>query len=181
MSLRLAVLALAIGAALGGVGGYWLRGTDAPVREDVSYKPEVRQTDGSVVAARVPDATPPKAPHIIPKGAKEVRRIKVAVQPTQPDCEPVAVSLSLVEQDGGQRVIASTDNGLILSAIDTPIVPALMAPPQRLWAGGASYNPITRRAGVWVERDIARLRVGADVMQGETGDLTAMVRVGWRW
>ena len=38
-----------------------------------------------------------------------------------------------------------------------------------------------QRAGVWVERDLARLRVGADVMQGETGELRALVRVGWRW
>lgn len=161
--------------------GFWLRGTDAPVPEDVSAMPEMRQADGSVIAARLPDAKPPPAPHKIPRGAKEVRRVAVKVQPKQPDCDPVGVTLSLVQQDGGQRVIASTDNGQILSALDTPIVPQLMPPPRRPWAAGLSYDPINRRGGVWVERDIARLRVGADVQQAETGELRALVRVGWRW
>ena len=178
---RLEIAAVLVFALLCGTLGYWLATTDAPVIEDVSAKPELRQTDGSVIAARHPDAKPPPAPHKIPKGVKETRRVAVTVKPSQPDCDPVDLTLSLVEQDGGQRVIASAANGLVLSALDTPIVPALVSPPRRPWAAGVAYDPIQRRAGAWIERDIARLRVGADVMQSETGELRALLRVGWRF
>lgn len=161
--------------------GYWLKSTDMPRAEVVSAAPAVRQKDGSVVAERAPAAKPGKPPHKLPKGAKEERRVAVVVKPKQPDCGPVRIDLSLIREGDGRRVVASSPDGVVVSALDVPILAGLVPPPARPWAGGASYNPITRRAGAWVERDLARLRVGADVMQGERGDLTAMVRVGWRW
>mgnify|MGYP006172142819 CR=1 FL=1 len=83
-----------------------------------------RQTDGSVIAERVPDAKPSPAPHQIPRGHVEVRRVEVEVQPDRPDCPVCRVDLSLVRDDeGGQRVIASSPTGSILRALDVPILP----------------------------------------------------------
>lgn len=161
--------------------GYWLKSTDMPRAEVVTAAPAVRQSDGSLVAERAPSAKPGKPPHQLPKGAKEERRVAVVVKPKQPDCDPVRIDLSLIREGDGRRVVASSPDGTVVSALDVPILAGLVPPPARPWAAGGSYNPITKRAGVWVERDLARLRLGADVMQGETGDLTAMVRVGWRW
>lgn len=161
--------------------GYWLKSTDMPRVEVVTAAPAVQQRDGSVVAERAPAAKLGKPPHLLPKGAKEERRVAVVVKPKEPDCDPVRIDLSLVRAGDGRRVVASSPDGTVISALDMPIIAGLVPAPARPWAAGGSYNPITRRAGVWVERDLARLRLGADVMQGETGELTAMVRVGWRW
>ena len=107
--------------------------------------------------------------------------MRVDVQPAQPDCDPVGINSSLIEQDGGQRVIASTDNGLVLSALDTPIVPQLIAAPRRPWAAGASWDPMGHRAGVWIERDLARLRIrrrrDAGRARGADGDSEGGVAV----
>ena len=178
---RLQVFVLSLAVVLGGLFGYWLRGTDVPVPERTTAAPAERQQDGSLVAERAPMFQPAPPVHQIPKGGVEERRVAVRVKPKQPDCDPVQLDLSLVRIGDGRRVVASSPNGEIISALDMPIVAALMPAPARPWAAGGSYDPVQRRYGAWIERDIARLRVGADVMQGETGQLTAMVRVGWRW
>lgn len=177
--------AVALMAALGvgGVLGYWLKSTDVPRPEVIAPAPAVRQADGSLVAERRP-ATPSEAkkpPHQIPKGAREERRIAVTVQPTRPDCPPVRVDLSLVREGEGRRVVASSPDGQVVQALDLPVERALIPPPARPWAMGASYNPLTERAGIWVERDLAWLRIGADLIQDERGQVAAMVRVGWRF
>lgn len=178
---RTQIWLLSLAVLLGAIGGYWLKSTDMPRAEVVTAAPEVRQADGSVIAERQPLSKPTPAPHRLPKGASEERRVSLKVKPRQPDCEPVRVDLSLIREGDGRRVVASSPDGEIISALDMPIVAALMPAPARPWAAGGSYDPIQRRYGAWVERDIARLRVGADVVQTETGQLKAMVRVGWRF
>lgn len=179
-------------AVLGLAGGYWLRGADAPTLEVVTPQPQVTQSDGSVLAERaappmVPSAVPgrpakpKKPPHQLPKGSTEERRIEVVVQSEVEDCPPVQVDLSLVRDGDGRRVVASSPDGRVLRALDMPITAGLIPPPVRPWAAGASFEPVSQRAGVWIERDFARLRIGADVQQADTGELRALVRLGWRW
>lgn len=169
-----------IACGVSGFLGYSLGRSDAPVIEDVRYLPAVRQADDSLIAERVPDASPPPAPHIIPKGAVEERRIEVTVLPHDPNCEAVRVDLSLIRQGDGRRVIASSRDGRVTAAIDIPIIPGLMPPPRHPWAAGVAYGT-EGYLGAWVERDFARLRVGVDAGIDERDKARAVARVGWRF
>lgn len=109
-----------------------------------SFAQQERLADGSVKAAKVPmpEKVVPPAPHIIPKGSKEERRISVTVKPADPKrdhppfkpepdgqcrvpdtyvCPPVTVDLSIVRNDKGRDVIASSPDGTVLTAINIPI------------------------------------------------------------
>jgi hypothetical protein len=176
-------------AALVGIGIMIGERTGRPVPELITAAPSVQQADGSIIAERRPDPAPPTAPHKIPKGAKEERRVSITVQPRPVpptvtesgpvcDCPPVRVDLSLVQQDGGRRVIASSPDGEIVGAIDVPIEPALVMPEPRRWAAGLSYDLQAKAPGVWIERDLARVRVGVDLIARKSG-VAATVRVGW--
>lgn len=175
----LLLLALIVGVAVGLPIGWHIRGT-APALEVVTAEPGQLQRDGSVVAPRVPaPAKPVKPPHVLPAGAREERRIAVTVQPEVPDCPPVTLDLSLVQVDGGRRVVASSLDGAVVSSLDMPIIPALLPPLPRPWAIGASYSLRGERYGTWIERDIGRVRIGADVSQDRLGDVEGIVRIGW--
>lgn len=148
----------------------------APRAEVITYRIPVRQTDGSLIAERTPDAKPTPAPHKIPRGWKEERRVSATVKPTRADCPPVGLDMSLVRDGGGgKRVVLSSLDGEVVSAQDIPIEPALIPAPVRHWAAGLAYEPDRRKSSVWVERDLARVRLGAEVSQ--SGE--ARVRLGW--
>lgn len=72
----LILIAVALGIAVG-----WL--AHSPVKAvHEAAAPAQRQADGSLVLARAEGTTtPPAAPHALPKGAKEERRVQVVVQP----------------------------------------------------------------------------------------------------
>jgi len=78
LSTRISI-ALSVGFFVGLLAG-WLfyRPSEKPLE---SYAPPVRQEDGSLMLERNPDAKPPAAPHALPKGAKEERRVSVVVKP----------------------------------------------------------------------------------------------------
>lgn len=120
----------------------WTKPPAAVSRE--TFAQQERQADGSVKAAKIPmpEKVIPPAPHVIPKGSKEERRISVTVkpappkrdpQPFKPDpdgqcrvpdtltCPPVTVDLSIVRNDKGRDVIASSPDGTVLTAINIPI------------------------------------------------------------
>lgn len=146
-----------------------------------SYKPAAQQADGSLLVERKPDsAARPRSQ--IPKGTAPARNIEVVAQSGAPDCPPVTVDLALVrEHDGGQRVVASSPDGRILRAVDVPIDTA--APPDiQRWAAGISYDPLNRTGGAWLDRDIGRVRLGAELNQVRTDTqrivVEARVRVG---
>lgn len=78
------------------------------------------------------------------------------------DCPPVTVDLSLVEMpDKSQRVVASSPNGNILGGVDIPVRDAEPTPEPKLWAVGAAIST-RQNMGVWVERDLGFLRLGAE-------------------
>lgn len=149
--------------------------TPQPIKEDVAPAPMVRQADESVIAERAPASAPLPPVHVIPKGFHEVRRESVVVAPA-PAASSVEVDLSLVRNGTEQRVIASSPDGQVIRALDIPIEPALLPPASRPWAAGLGYTT-QREVGVWLERDLGRLRLGAEVLKGQ-GRPRAEVRVG---
>lgn len=167
-------------------GGVWLgyKLTPRPVPEVIAAAPEVKQADGSIELARKPDAHPAPPPHIIPRGFHEERREQFTVAPAPgaaaSGCPAVRVSLSVVSDDHQHRVIASSPDGRIVDAVDIAIKPALMPPAPLPWAAGLSYD--TRHAvGVWLDRDVGRLVVGAAVARLPDGKTEAQLRVGVRF
>lgn len=150
-----------------------------PVHEDVTPAPQVIQADHSVIAARAPDAHPPAPRHIIPKGYVEERREAIVVAPA-PAASSVEVDLSLVRNGAERRVVASSPDGQVVSAIDIPIEPALIPPAPKPWAAGLSFD--TRHAvGVWLDRDVGRTVIGVALSRLPDGKTEAQVRVGMRF
>lgn len=161
--------------------GYQFR-PDEPQAESIAPAPAERQADGSVVAPRVvAPARTEKPPHQLPRRAVEERRMSVKVQPHAPTCPPLLLDLSLVQLDGGRRIVASSPDGEIIDSLDMPLEAALLPPPVRSWGAGVSFDPRTDRSGVWLDRDFGRVRIGADLRQDRDGALTPAVRIGWRF
>lgn len=180
LSLRTRIESIAVVAVVAGAGIWWLTRTPPPVPEVITAAPQVVQADQSVIAQRAPDAHPPPAPHMLPKGSVEVRRVQGTVAPSPAaaasGCPPVRFDLSIVRIDGGQRAIVSSPDGTVMDAKDIPIEAAMLPPQPKLWAAGLSYST-QREVGVWLERDVGRLRVGVEVAKG-IGAPRAEVRLG---
>lgn len=139
---------------------------DKPKDVVEDYKPPIVQPDGSVVIERAPTAPKAKPKHKIPKGATVERETTVTVQPREPLIgQGITVDMTLVrEQDGGRRVIASSPDGEIVGGLDIPVeTPAIDQP--RVWAAGLNLDPIHQTFGVWLDRDMSRLRVGVEANQ----------------
>ncbi|WP_432721309.1 hypothetical protein R0381_002554 [Jeongeupia wiesaeckerbachi] len=145
----------------------------------------VRQRDDSLVAERrAPTAAEAaKAPHQLPRGMREERRVSATIKPrpvasgTEADCPPTSVDLSLVRDGDARRVVVSSPDGEVTSATDLVLE---AEPTARPWAAGLSYDPIARTSGAWLERDVARLRLGIEVNQTEDhAGLSGRLRVGW--
>lgn len=195
ISVRVQLVAMVVLLLTCAIAGY-LAGvhTSAPLPEIMEPAAAQSQPDRSVVAERAPEARLGPVPHIIPKGATEERRMSVTVQPRQKSRPPVAatvpiaasdpvrVDLSLVRMDGGRRVIASSPDGDVVGALDVPIEPAPM-PISRPWAAGLSCDPGRCREtpGAWIDRDLGRVRVGAELARHPEGGSVARVRLGWVW
>lgn len=178
-SLSVYLVAALVLLIVGGVGGYWIGAARVPVAEDTAPAAEVRQADGSLVLARIPDAAPPPAPHAVPRGTKELRRTTAKVQPAKPDCPPVTITSSLVQDGDGLRTITSADTGIVVEGSDLVIRPLLLPAPVRRWAAGVAYEPFQGRYGAWAERDVGRLRIGAELRApGHGDDLGLWLRAG---
>ncbi len=182
------IIQIAIGIALMFAAYLFGVKTSAPKPEVIAAAPQVAQSDGSIVIERKPEAKPAKPPHKIPKGATEDRRVNLKLKPdsfvSEDGCKcdpaPVSVNLSLVRDDQGRRVVASSTGGQIVGALDVPIEPALMPPDQHPWAAGLSYGH-DKSPGLWIERDLGRIRVGAEVIRQRDQTFQGRVRVGWSW
>jgi hypothetical protein len=195
---------LALGIVLGlGIG--WKLWSPKPTPPAI-YRPPIQQADGSQVIEVKPDAHA-KPPHQIPHGATVEDVVHVVVQPSQPDppaslppsgsvalepsrpCPPVTLDLSIVQlPDGTRRVVASSPDGKILSAVQIPAEAA--RPPAKVlkWAAGCLWNPQDHTYGGFVDRDFAFIRLGAEVIQQRApviagGGLTwgTQIKVGIRF
>lgn len=190
----LLVACLIIAAIVAGIGIVWFAHELLKDPAIEGPAPAVLQADGSVVVERAPD---PKArpPHALPRGAKVERVVSVTVEPSgkgitlpsgEVKCPPVTVDLSLDRMpDGTRRVVASSPDGQITKALDIP-VESIAPPAAHKWAAGLSYDPVKGTPGVWLERDLWRVRLGVEANQtrqyvgGPTaGELRLRVGVTW--
>lgn len=175
------LILVACGISIGFPIGRWAyRPKPAPPAE---YKPESIQKDGSRIVESKPQPKY-KPDAMVPKGAKVERVVTVSVVPVTRDN---VARLELVQvrlPDASTRVIAKSD-GHILEAVDIPVATGPNTPEWK-WAAGASYRMPSRTWGAWVDRDLGRIRTGAELTQerepvsGITR-LALSVRVGIRW
>ncbi|GLR13989.1 hypothetical protein GCM10007907_27790 [Chitinimonas prasina] len=184
----LALLTALVGAGL--LLGYWLFG-EVERSEVITPAPAVRQADGALVLARQPIAKAGKPVHALPTASVEERRIQLHVRPETRStesvfaldclCDPVQVDVSLVrDAEGGPRVVASSPDGEVLAGLDMPLTPMRLSAPPSTWAAGLSWSPRQRVAGIWLERDIGRLRLGAELL-AQDSRLDPRLRAGWTW
>ncbi|MGH8443896.1 MAG: hypothetical protein ACREVL_01460 [Solimonas sp.] len=173
------VATLLLAFAAGGLLAIRLMRGELPTPEQTAPAVAVRQADDSLVLARVQQADPGAAPHAIPKGAKEERRIRATVQPKRGDCPPLRVDLSMLRDGDGRRVVASSPDGVVTEGSDMPIEAVLLPSAPKRWALGVSADPFAETYGLWAERDLGRLRLGVDVNQTRERDAQLRLRVGF--
>jgi len=95
-------------------------------------------------------------------------------------CPPIDISLALIlDRDKQQRVEAYSPNGDIVGGIDIPVREAVVLQQQpKKWAVGVSYNTLEAK-GLWVERDVGRIRLGAEVTSVPVVGEVYTARVGF--
>ena len=160
-------------------------------------KPAVVQSDNSIILERTDTQPSVKPQHQVPKGAKVERVVQVKVRPTleiadgikdspslSPDAKPannpITVDLSLIRlRDDTKRVVASSPDGEIVGGLDIPVETLAYKP--RVWAAGISVDPVHQVGGVWIERDISRIRLGAEVGANRYHDFETRLKVGVTW
>lgn len=157
-------------------------------------RPAVLQPDKSVIVERTDTQPRAKPPHVVPKKTRIERVVSVTVQPEvkvatgivgtlsaqDEPCPPVTVDLSLVrEADNTRRVIASSPDGRVTGGLDIPVETPVYKP--RVWAAGISVDPVHQVGGVWIERDISRIRLGAEVGANRYHDFETRLKVGVTW
>jgi hypothetical protein len=134
-------------------------------------QPEVRRADGSVILERSatnPDATPRLTS--VPKGGVIQRVVTVEVPSPPPtataDSSPTTVELTIYkDEDGGERVVAATDKGVILGGLDVPVAPAVALPKYK-WVAGGGY--FTNGYSAFVGREFFNNRVQVAVVLTST-------------
>ena len=170
-----------IGLLVAACAWAWL--TPKPVIEAAA--PAARQADGSLVLERAPSAKL-KPAHVIPKGSKPERTVSVNVQPARADCPICTVDLTLVRMpDGTRRVVASSTSGSVLGGLDSPSAP-LFIDKEHHWAVGASHGTDAESWGLWVDRDISRIRIGGEVNKTGTDNngsdrYEARIKIGFKF
>lgn len=94
-------------------------------------------------------------------------------------CPPIDISLVLItDKDKQQRVEAHSSNGEIVGGIDIPVRDISIPKEPNKWAIGASYNT-AKIKGIWVERDVGRIRLGAEVTSVPVVGEVYTARVGF--
>jgi hypothetical protein len=174
----------AAGIAVGLILGWWLwHPRQAPIE---TYAPAVvlSKSDSYVPernpAAPVPPTIRAAARELNPK-AKLTRAATITVQPKDESCKPVDVELGVVTMpDKTQRIIARSDDGEITGGVDIPITPEEIRRELK-WAAGASYSPIDRTYGAFIDRDIGPFRLSIEGRQSKEYGATALVRIGVRF
>ncbi len=112
---------------------------------------------------------------VLPRGAVRERAGKIVAHQA-PGASSVEIDTELVRMGNRRELHVSSPDGTIDTAVDIPIEPALIPPPPKPWAAGLGYTT-QREVGIWVERDVGRLRFGAEVLKG-AGVPRVEIRVG---
>jgi hypothetical protein len=174
LSLRTKLIAAACVLALLGLAAfaYW---PAKPIHEEVKATPQARHDDGSVTAAQAPDAYPPAPKMVLPRGSVRERAGKIVAHQA-PGASSVEIDTEFVRIGNRRELHVTSPDGTIDTAVDIPITPELIPPPPRKWAAGLSYST-EREVGIWIERDVGRLRFGAEVAKG-VGKPRAEIRAG---
>jgi hypothetical protein len=191
---------LTVGAGTAGtLAGLWLGlwlGVDTGKTVMETPAPAVRQSDGSLVLQRVPDATA-KPKQIIPSGGTVERIVQVTVQPRpivptltkgdlSPDLPvsgpPITVDMTLVGMpDGSKRVVVSSPDGTATGGIDIPVTPIRTV--DKSHEVGLIYG--VKSIGGYYQRNYGKVTVGADVRRIYSGldvkGWDASLRLGFRW
>lgn len=95
-------------------------------------------------------------------------------------CKPVKLDWSLTSlRDGSSRMSWYTDDGEITEAVDIPVAPVRMRR-DRPWAAGVKVSTL-KEYGVWVDRDVGRLRVGIEAEQRKDYGVVGWVKAGIRF
>lgn len=163
-----------------------------PVEQPRVEPVRVSQTleDGSVVPYRIPLPKATKAPHLLPKGAKEERRIHIVTKPlvnekTGCECGPITLDVSLTkEADGNHGAVISSPQVEIQErgTYDTPFTPPTAALPAR--AITVMANPPAQVYSAYLTQRMVILGVPVEVGGGVvavSGDATAVVGATWRF
>ena len=168
---------------IGAAWGVWHWASNRPVIETPAVA--VVQSDASVVLARTATNSKAKPKQIIPKKAKVERIAQVTVKPTVVNGDGIKVDMTLFrEPDGSRRVVASSPDGVVVGGVDIPVeTPSLEG--AHPWAAGLNFDPIHQTPGVWMDRDMGRLRVGVEVnvvkdRQSQYGG-EIRAKLGWRF
>lgn len=182
--LYFALAALVMGITFGLLGGWWLwrprpTPTEAPAAAVQLTK------SGAVAIERKPEAVvPPKiaaAVKELNRKAKLTRAATITVQPTQAGCDAIDIELGVVKlPDDTSRVVVRSDDATVTGGVDIPTAKEQVVKELK-WAAGASYDPVERTYGVFIDRDLGPVRLSAELRQYKERGATALVRVGIRF
>ena len=185
----------------GGVGLGWKLFRPKPVATVEVALPALRQTDGSLILERAPDANAKPAQQI-PAGAKVERIERIVVRPTAPSTSVAAtaptngsgqlaagpipalpstteVDLTLLRMpDSSERVVASSPDGEIVGGIDVPVAAAPREPKQTALGG---YDPINKAYLAGYLRKVGPFQVGAVGTYSAANRFNGYVVVGLSW
>jgi hypothetical protein len=184
-----ALFAFAVGLFGSGVAVGWKLNGDPVRMVSESDAPEQVEPDGGLTLAKRTAGAPPAGD--APSGHRPVRVVDVTVQPAGPvaaapmppecaewadtlTCPPVTARVTFSQADDGTlRATARAQDGALLGGADYPIGD-LMVRDHRRWALGVSI-PVDSSGGygLAVQRDVWRLRVGADLYP-QTGQQTSL-------
>lgn len=181
LATKAAVAAALLAAGVTG-GAYVMHKLESPALVSITEKaaPAVTQADGSLVLERQATAAPGtvKPAAIIPKGATLVRQVQITAKPKVAG-DAAKVELDVVKMnDNTQRVIAYSDNAVV-GGVDIPVEPLLVPAPSKKWAAGAYMDPLHRNTyGVFVDRDLGRIRLGAELGHSVRGGVETRIKIG---
>lgn len=182
-------LILVSASLLIGLGIGWLLWRQpAPTPE--THADEVRLPSGAVALEREPEAPIPapvkQATRELDRKAKLERAVRITVAPKAPvaatePCPPVNVDIGLVKlPDQTRRIVVHSSDGDVLGGVDIPIQ-ATESVKTLKWAAGALYAPQEESYGVFLDRDVGPLRIGAEVMQSREHGVSGILRLGIRF
>ena len=198
---KIGVWVLAAGLIfVAGIGLGWKIFRSKPVAAVEVALPAQRQTDGSLILERAPDANAKPAQQI-PAGAKVERIERIVVRPTAPSTSAAAtaptngsgqlaagpipalpsttVDLTLLRmKDDTQRVVASSPDGTIVGGVDIPVSSA-PAEPKRTAIGG--YDLINKAYLAGYLHKVGPFQVGVVGTYSPLPKFNGYLVVGMSW